>query len=214
MAAFDAAAEAGYAIELDVHASRDGEVMVFHDSTLDRMTASTGPIAHRTHTELGKIRVGDSQQTIPTLEAVLRRVADRVPVVIEVKNEGEVGPLEPALAAVVRRVPGRYTIQAFNPRPLIWFRRNLPDYPRGLLATDFSAEALPWHEKILLRNLVLAPLVRPAYVGYDLRHLPYWAPTGLRRLGVPLLAWTVRTPQDLARARRLADNVIFENVRP
>lgn len=214
LAAFEAAATAGYPIELDVHCSRDGVVVVFHDDTLDRLTARTGRLDQALWGELRTMAIGHSDQTIPSLDEVLDLVADRVPVVVEVKNGNRPGRLEHEVAQCLSRHRGRHTVQSFNPRTLVWFRRHAPRLPRGILATDFSAEPMPTHHKILLRHLALAPMVRPAYIGYDLRCLPYWAPTGLRKLGVPLLAWTIRNVEDLARARRLADNVIFESVRP
>jgi len=84
----------------------------------------------------------------------------------------------------------------------------------GLLASDFVEEDLARPLKFILRRLFLAPLSLPDYVGYDLRCLPFWATAVARKLGVGLLAWTVRTEDDLLRARSLADNVIFENIRP
>lgn len=214
MAAFEAAVEAGYAIELDVHLSRDGEVVVFHDATLDRLTEHTGDLAARPWTELRAMTIAGGRETIPSLSMVLELVDDRVPVVVEVKNEGKSGRLESAVVEVLRQSRGRYCVQAFNPKSLLWFLRYAPEFPRGLLSTNFVDEALPRHEKVLLRNLLLAPVVRPAYVGYDLRCLPYWAPSAARRLGIPLLTWTVRTDDELSRARGLSDNVIFEGVRP
>jgi hypothetical protein len=83
-----------------------------------------------------------------------------------------------------------------------------------MLSCDFADEDLPRHQKLVLQHLLLAPLVRPSFIGYDLHALPHWAPTALRRLGLPLLAWTVRDADGLARARGLADNVIFEHVQP
>ena len=71
LAAFGAAIAAGYGIELDVLLSRDGVVMVFHDDTLDRVTDRHGPVAALTAAELGRIVLTGSNDTIPTLAAVL-----------------------------------------------------------------------------------------------------------------------------------------------
>ncbi|MEM6990361.1 MAG: glycerophosphodiester phosphodiesterase family protein [Myxococcota bacterium] len=212
-AAFDAAVAAGYAIELDVHASRDGVVVVFHDATLDRLTEHTGRVRDYEWSTLRTMRIAGTDETIPSLREIMTRVAGRVPVVVEIKNEGDPGRLERQVAADLTGTR-KFCVQSFNPMSLAWFRRNAPEVPRGLLSTDFVEESLPRYKKLLLRNLLLAPLVAPSYVGYDLRCLPFWAPTLSRHLGLPLLAWTVRSEADLLRARCLADNVIFEGVRP
>lgn len=214
MAAFEAAARNGYAIELDVRASADGDAIVFHDRELDRLTAASGPVASRTGSWLRRLPLGGTRETIPSLEDVLDVVGTRVPVVVELKNDGVAGELEHRVAETLGRRHGEYAVQSFNPRSILWFRRHHERWPRGLLATDFKDEPLPRSQKIVLRNLLTAPGLALAYVGYELRCLPFWAPSWARRLGIPVVAWTVRAPADLLRARRLADNVIFEDVRP
>src|SRR5512147_108799 len=106
--AFWTAARGGFPAELDVRLLADGAVVVFHDRDLDRMTGATGPIAARNARELRAIllsggaagddpRIDDAR--IPLLSDVLDLIAGATPLLIEVKNEGEVGPLERALLA-------------------------------------------------------------------------------------------------------------------
>ena len=214
LAAFDAAARSGYPIELDVHCSRDGQAIVFHDEDLQRLTGERGRLAERNADELGTLRLDGTDETIPTLSQVLDLVDGRVPILIEIKNRGTPGRLEEVVLAAVKRYPGEVAIQSFNPHTVTWFRRAAPELTRGLLASDFEGEALPLYQRFVLRRLLLAPLGAPDYIGYELRCLPYWAPWVARRLGVPLIAWTIQTPNELRRATRLADNYIFEGLRP
>ena len=214
LAAFEAAARAGYPIELDVHQTKDGGVVVFHDEDLERMTCHPGKVAEHTLDQLTALRLGSTSETISTLDHVLELVGDRVPVVVEIKAVEPIGRLEQAVLDVLARHPGRYAVQSFHPWSLVWMRRHAPDLPRGMLAGDTSELDLRLHEKVILRHLALAPLVRPHYVGYEIGSLPHWAPSMLRRRGIPLLAWTITDENQLAHARVLADNVIFENVRP
>lgn len=97
---------------------------------------------------------------------------------------------------------------------MAWFRRERTQWPRGLLAGDMDDTDYGLAKRVLLQRLLLAPHVRPTYIGYDLRALPEPSVSLLRRLGVPTLAWTVRTREDRARAMELADNYIFEFVEP
>lgn len=214
LAAFEAAARAGYPIELDVHLTKDGQVVVFHDEDLERMTCQAGKLADATLDELKALRLGTSSEAIPSLDEALTLVADRVPVVVEIKAAEPIGELEQAVLDVLAEHPGRYAVQSFNPFSMVWMRKKAPDLPRGMLAGDTSTLDLRLHEKIVLRHLAMAPLVRPHYVGYEISSLPHWAPTALRKRGIPILAWTITDENQLAHARVLADNVIFENVRP
>ncbi|MEM6293666.1 MAG: glycerophosphodiester phosphodiesterase family protein [Myxococcota bacterium] len=214
LAAFEAACEAGVPLELDVHASADGHAIVFHDDTLARMTGAEGRVGAHTAKQLARFRLGSSQEHIPTLADVLARVRGRVPIVVEVKNEGRVGLVERAVERVLSGYRGDVAVQSFNPLTLAWFRREMPDLPRGLLAGDMDELDMNPLKQFALERLLLTPHARPAYIGYDLRALPIQPATLLRRLGMPLLAWTVRTEADQARAFELADNYIFENVSP
>ncbi|MEM9574273.1 MAG: glycerophosphodiester phosphodiesterase family protein, partial [Pseudomonadota bacterium] len=88
MSAMRAAVEYGYAIELDVQVSGDGVAMVFHDATLDRLTNQTGLVKDRDTEELQSIKLGKTNDTIDTLEDVLLEIAGDVPVIIEMKGDG------------------------------------------------------------------------------------------------------------------------------
>ncbi len=216
LAAFEAAAAAGYPIELDVHLTADGGAVVFHDDTLDRMTGRPGRVREHSLAELGALRLRGCDEPIPSLDQVLERVAGRVPLLVELKTHraAAAGPLERAVCNALARFPGEHAVQSFDPWSMLWMRRHAPHLPRGMLSGDMRSEGLPKHEALLLEHLALAPTVLPDFIGYELRALPHWAPSLLRRLGRPLLAWTIRDEPALHRARGLVDNVIFENVRP
>ncbi|MBN2759546.1 MAG: hypothetical protein JXQ79_03520, partial [Rhodobacteraceae bacterium] len=73
-AAIAAAISAGYGIEIDLQASRDGVAMVFHDDHLDRLTRAKGLVAARTRAELTRLRLRGTSERIPTLREVLALV--------------------------------------------------------------------------------------------------------------------------------------------
>lgn len=93
LASFSRALEMGVdAIELDVHLSQDGEVVVIHDEQLERTTNGRGLVRDHTLVSLKSLDAGVSSgrdfqgETIPTLEEVFELLADRVPLIIEIKN--------------------------------------------------------------------------------------------------------------------------------
>lgn len=214
LAACAAAIERGYPIELDVRLLADGTAVVFHDADLERMTGQPGAIARCDRAQIDALRLLDTSEPIPSLNAILEFVGGRVPLLVEIKNEGSVGLLEAAVLAAIAPYSGPLAIQSFNPYTLAYFRKLAPEIPRGQLAGDFrEVAALSGVQKFLLRNLCLSSISCPQFIAYDLRALPGLAPTLARRaFNLPLLAWTVRDANDLAAARQQADNIIFETL--
>lgn len=212
--AFVAAAEAGYGVELDVQLSRDGVPVVIHDPLLRRLTGAAGRVVERTAEQLGRLRLEDTDATVPTLEDALAVLGD-VPVMVEAKQpRPRAGRLEQAVASVLDAHPGAWCVAGFNPSTGRWFRRWRPEAIRVLTATGRPAAGL-WapvgRRFAALRDL---PSVAPHAVGYDLASLPSPATDRWRAAGGVLLAWTAVGDAEVARARELADNVIFEGARP
>ncbi|MCB9754281.1 MAG: glycerophosphodiester phosphodiesterase [Myxococcales bacterium] len=215
LAAIDAAIARGYAIELDVRALADGRVAVFHDDDLARMTGIAGAprLDALRREQLAEYSLPGGH-AIPLLEEALARVDGRAPLLLDLKSR-VVGPLESALLATLARYRGPFALQSFNPLALGFFRRRAPTWPRGQLAYDFKDDdTLPRWQQFALRRLLLNVVSAPHFISYGLESLPFWVTTITRALGRPLLAWTVVDARGLARARALADNVIFECVLP
>ena len=84
--AFRAAAEAGYAVEMDVHLTADDRLVVFHDDTLERMCGVQGVIDDFTLAELRALRLGKTDCVIPTFAEALEALGGRVPLLLEVKR--------------------------------------------------------------------------------------------------------------------------------
>ncbi|MCI0451430.1 MAG: phosphodiesterase [Candidatus Latescibacteria bacterium] len=217
--AFWAAARAGYPIELDVRLLADGEVVVFHDRELDRLTNASGPIAARTSEDLASLTLlgasmGDDPKRedarIPLLHDVLDLIAGATPLLIEIKNEGEVGALEAATVAALEGYVGPFAIQSFNPGTVRWWRDTAPAVTRGLLAGDFRFEPVDEATRRRLQNLEDIEACEPDFIGYDIRLLPFEPVTRARKAGRPVLGWTARSLEEALRALEFCDNVIFE----
>ncbi len=128
--AFQAAVAAGYAIECDVQISADGEAMVFHDQTLNRMTAVDAAVKSLTARELADIPLTGSADTIRTLAEHLDIVGGAVPVVVELKslNDGDT-TLADAVAAVIDGYDGDVAVMSFGAALCSRFREAMPDHP-------------------------------------------------------------------------------------
>jgi glycerophosphoryl diester phosphodiesterase len=208
LAAFEAAAEAGYAIELDAQRSADGVTVVIHDYNLEEMTGEDAMVADTQSAVITKLRLLGGDETVPTLAEVLELVDGRVPVFVEIKNEGEIGALEDDVAGQLVAYDGEAAVMSFNPFSLARMAEQAPAIPRGQLSSAFEGEDLAWYEKSLLRNLLMNWTSKPDFIAYDIEELPTFG-TRLQKLrGRPLLAWTIDDADELARAEKYADGFI------
>ncbi|MBN2129797.1 MAG: hypothetical protein JW741_09885 [Sedimentisphaerales bacterium] len=215
MVAFEAAVAASTPIELDVHLLADGKLAVFHDESLERLTDANGRLEEKTSDDIKPLRLRGTDQRIPLLEEVLDLVGKSVPILVDTKGRRIGGKLEASLFRILEASACTYAIESFNPFSLRWFKRHAPHVPRGQLSGDFRDAEAPYHQKFLLKRYYLNFLSAPDFLAYDLRCLPNrFVERERDRRGIPLLAWTVRTNEELARASELADNVIFEDIRP
>ncbi len=215
-AAFKAAIKHGYAIELDVHLSIDGEVIVFHDETLTRMTGSNGEVGQYTLSSLKELKLLGTKEKIPTLREVLDLVQGQVPLIIEIKVIEHNGELEAATMRELQGYEGEYTIQSFNPLCLKWFRKHYPAVILGLLVTrDFSDTKLSLLKQQALANMTFLPVIRPDYVGLDIDTYSKIQLGIIKKFTFNhLVFWTVKTEQQMRTAKRLGANIIFENIKP
>ncbi|MCZ7657252.1 MAG: glycerophosphodiester phosphodiesterase family protein [Xanthobacteraceae bacterium] len=216
-----AAAIAGdYAIEVDLQVSRDGEAMVHHDDVLGRLTAGTGALAAMSAAELGQVPFRATADRMLTLGALCDLVAGRVALFLELKSRFDLDQrLVPRVAAVLTGYAGPVAVMSFDPRLIVALRAAAPGLPRGIVAERRYADP-EWKPLTAGRRFGLAHLLhglhtRPHFLAYRVQDLPAPGPLVARHLfGLPLLAWTVRSEADRARARRWANQMIFEGFRP
>ncbi|AKU08488.1 glycerophosphodiester phosphodiesterase [Haloferax gibbonsii] len=134
LAAFDAAAARLDCVELDVRRCGSGELVVFHDETLDRLTGATGRVADTSLVDLQELTVGDSDESIPTLAAVFDALPDRVAVNVELKVVG----LADDLAAVVGDAGNEVLVSSFDAEALREVRETTALPVAFLFAADWT----------------------------------------------------------------------------
>lgn len=213
-AAFAAAASAGVGVELDVHLSADGVPVVVHDPDVGRVAERPGLVAGMTAAELGRMRLRGGDEGVPTLAAALDALGD-APAMVEVKNLGtSAGPLERAVARVLAAHDGPTCVASFNPRSLAWFATHAEHVARVQTSGPLADVPMPALLRWSLRTLRWLRSVRPCAVSYELAGLDHPAVQSYRGAGGLVVTWTVRDAAGLARARRLADNVVFEAIAP
>jgi glycerophosphoryl diester phosphodiesterase len=216
LAAFQAACAHDYGIELDVQLSADGEAMVFHDATLERMTGEAGRVSDHHTADLVQLKLKGTDETIPTLAEALAVVGHRAMVMIELKTPyGEVGPLEKRVTEILVDHSGPVAVIGFNPYSHAWFAAHHPQILRGLDSYSYrDNETLAREQRASYAALEQVGLAKPHFLALGLDILAGEPARKLREKGMPVVAWTVRNEEQLATARQHADNIIFEGFTP
>lgn len=219
LAAFRAAVEHGYGAELDVHLTKDGGLAVIHDSLLSRTTGRGGRVEELTTAELTDYPLEGTSGTIPTLQEVLEVFGGKTPLIIELKPEG--GNHAALCAAACRCMEG-YTgvwcMESFDPRVVLWLRKNRPDIIRGQLAENslkYPKSKLPLPLKIILSFHLENFICQPDFVAYDFPTRKALSNAICRGLwGLQGVCWTLRSPEDHKTAVKEGWIPIFEHYLP
>ncbi len=210
MPAFERAIEHGFNIEIDVHLSKDNQLVVFHDANLNRVCGVKKKVKDCTVEELKTYRLKNTDCTIPTLDEFLELVDGKVGILCEVKG---VIPWDVRIArATVERFKqynGNVALQSFNFGAVISFRKR-SDRPFGQLVTWGGDEIN--HLVDIMGKLHLAKMSKPEFIAYDIRNYKAGKKYIDKELakGKKLILWTVNSPEKLVLAREVADNIIFE----
>ncbi len=210
---FRRAAEKGYGIELDVQLSSDGEVVVFHDDTTDRICGVDRKVSECSFAELGEMSLLSTKQNVPLLSEALSVVAGRVPIVVELKPYGDKTALCVAVNRVLSKYDGVYCIESFHPDIVTWYRHNRPDVIRGQLSAGYNN---PLNPKFFVLSYLLTNFkARPNFIAYDHAASGNLSFNICRTLfRATTVAWTIKSQDQLNRARKKFDLFIFEGFIP
>ena len=216
-AAIHAAIEAGYGIEIDVQLSADGAAIVFHDYGLDRLAHASGALRLRSSAQLAEVTLKGGDEGIPNLAEVLRLVAGRVPLLVEIKDQDgamgtDLGPLEQATAAALQGYEGPVAVMSFNPNSVAMMRDLLPDVPRGIVTSAYRYEEWPLPKATCdhLRDIPDFDRTGSCFISHEVDDLDRPRVRELKSSGAMVCCWTVRSPKQEQEARQIADNITFE----
>ena len=213
LAAFAAAAEAGYGIELDVQLTLDNKAVVCHDPDLLRVAGDPRNIRDLTYDELVRIPLFPTAAPGAEVSPLLPGATENPPLVTT-PSQAPAGwddrdeELMQTAAALLDAYQGLYVVESFNPAAMNWYKREHPDVCRGQLAedTEFTKNPVLW----MAGKLMFNEISRPDFVAYDFRNGNGAMLRFVRRMGAMAVAWTVRTSDELAGAQPYFDRFIFE----
>lgn len=211
----------GFAVECDVQLTADGEVVVFHDFTLDRLIGQAGQVADISAAELTRMPLRGGTDTVPTLLDLLDVMGGDHTLVVEIKSafDGDMRLAE-RTARIVAGHRGQVALKSFDPQVMAHLRFNRETLGIGHVPLGMVAEAHYDHEewaflsasdKQALANFLHWDATRPDFLSYYVNDFPHAVPHLLRSaLGLPVMTWTVRTPAQKQAAARWADQIVFE----
>ena len=211
LAAFRAAAEGGYGAELDTRLTKDGVVVVSHDSNIRRMTGADVTVESLDYAELQQYKLGGTEERVPRFSDALDILAAaHVPVIVEVKASPDHrrGELCRKVLEIIDAHTGNFCVESFDPFIVAWFRFHAPDLLRGQLTAqrdDLGGNLGAW----LSSRMLIGCIGRPQFIAHR---------TGKKSLGVKLaellgamrVTWTAHDRSEEAKC----DTVIFEAYRP
>lgn len=214
LAAFRRAVDAGYGVELDIQLSQDGQVVVFHDDTLDRVCQVKGRVDAFTLKQLKSFSLCGTTERIPLLTEVFEVMDGKAPMIIELKTGPRNRELCEKALRLMRSYPGKFCIESFDPRIVRWFWKNAPDILRGQLAAlpeSYTGE--PKIGRFILGHVLSNFWCRPQFIAYDNVKKPLSVRAAEAR-GALRVVWTARDLSDAKRLEQENDMVIFEFYTP
>ena len=211
LAAFASAARFGYGVELDVHITRDGELVVIHDSDTKRVCGVDGVVENMDWYELRRLKLCETEYGIPLLSEVLEVVGSECPVIIELKRGDRNRELCEKTYALMKKYDGRYCVESFDPRIVAWFRRNAPEVLRGQLSSNpvEMAKDTSKLSAFAVGNLLTNFLARPNFIAYGLGRKPLIVRL-CEKMGAMKVAWVAKDSSQ----EKINDAVIFEHFKP
>lgn len=212
LAAFRAAKEVGYGSEFDVQLSKDGQVVVFHDDTLDRVCSVHGNVCDFDYSELKEMSLLGTDEHMPLFTEVLDLFAGAVPLIVELKAGKRNNELCRKTYDILKTYEGVFCVESFHPFIVKWFRDNAPEVFRGQLAQPVNEypDTMSKFSAWAMGECRLSFLNKPDFIAYHNTYRPKRI-LKKRDKGILLFAWTSKVP-DVDQA--LNDAVIFEGYRP
>lgn len=206
--AFLKAIEAGYPIETDVQLTKDLKAVVFHDDNLLRMTGVDALIWDKTYDEIKELRLAGTNDRIMLFSEFLELAGGKTPLVIEYKSQRVKGVIVDKTLPLLDGYKGEFVVQSFDPTIMGEIRKKRPDIIRGQLISKDRHDNLSFLTDKLLSVGFFNFLSQPDFINKQLKYLKK------RKKGKTYLCWTVKSEEDKAKAKKFADNYIFENIRP
>lgn len=216
MAAFAAAVEAGYGIELDVHKTTDGVAVVHHDDSLKRMCGVDKMIEQCTYDEIKDAKLPDGSP-LPLFKDVLKLIDGKVPLIIELKCTKTDVLVADVADEILKDYKGEYCVESFDPFVVKRYKKLRREIMCGQLAGKTYAKDDTKKMRFLkfcAQRLLFNVISRPDFVAYDIKCKNSVGLALCRLFGAMIAFWTIRDKEKCEYSLRKKAAAIFQEFKP
>lgn len=201
--AYKLALDKNLTIELDIHLTKDNELVVFHDDNLKRMTGVDSIIESFTLNEIKKLKLLETNETIPTLDEVLKLVRSKVLLDIEIKVNKGVKKIVKKLLETLDTYNGKVIIKSFNPLAVKEVKNNTNKYLVGLLIDYYSKNKL---FNFFSKTNITVSFCKPDFLGINKKMLNT---KNIKKYlnKLPIMIWTIKKEDEINRINN--ENFIY-----
>lgn len=208
---YQRALDEGYDIELDVNVLKDGTVVAFHDPNLLRLCHDPRYLKDVTFDDIKNLHILDSDQTIMTLESVLKLVDGKANLLIELKPFGDVKYLCESMMECMKSYQGNFAVFSFHPNVVMWFKKHHPTIIRGQIAEYFKNDKnMNKVMKHLLKTMFFNRFTKPDFISYGIYDLPNKYCDKLMKKGMTVISYAARNQTDFDMVKSHYHNTVFE----
>lgn len=211
--AFKQALEKNLAIEFDLQITCDKQIVVFHDSNLKRMCGIAKNINSCSYEEIKRLKLKDTNETIPLLSDVLKLVGGSVLLDIEIKNTKHIFRVVDVVSNILNNYHGSYTIKSFNPLISYVYKKKNPNISCGVLVGDLKKTKVPRFFQNILLNINYLFLYKPDFIAYNVDLINDFIIAKLKKNNIPLHLYTIDTLAKLNKAQSISDILIIDNIK-
>lgn len=204
--AFQIAIQKGLAIELDVHVTKDEQVVVYHDDNLKRLMNVDATIE-----ELRLEELPTKPFPIPLFRDVLQQIDGKVPLLIEIKSMHQIGHRIDIIMNALKDYTGEYAIQSFHPYVLLYLKWHYKNVIRGQLGSPNRQKDIPKIQKWITKNMCFNILTKPTFISYEYNEMNFKKITKLKKKYV-MICFTIREQADYTKYKNIYDAWICENM--
>ncbi|PKK97142.1 MAG: glycerophosphodiester phosphodiesterase [Tenericutes bacterium HGW-Tenericutes-3] len=215
VASYKAALQKGYSIELDLNVLKDGTVLAFHDHNFKRLCNDPRELKDVTYEECKDFTLLNTTEKIPRFDQVLKLVDGKVPLLIELKPQGDVIFLCQSFMKMISSYQGKWAVFSFHPKVVSWFKKNHPEVIRGQISEYFKDDKkMNSFAKYLMKSLFFNRFTKPDFVSYGIYDMPNKYLDKQMKKGLTIISYAARSQEDFDFVKSHYHNTVFEFFEP
>lgn len=199
-------------IMLSVQGLDDENLICFSYKNIAKLTEGTGYVQTLNLSDVKDLKIKNTKYNILTLEEALNFIDGKVPVLVHILNDGNVGKIESNILKVLKNYKGDYAVSSANPYVLLWFKDNAPDVWRGIKSCKFTDKYFGSIKAKKLTKLKFNKMCEPDFIIYNACDLPnkYVKKHSL----LPIVAYDVTNEHEYLNVVKYCDNVVSNGFTP